>query len=126
MNADQFHMIAEKLFNELPAKFRRLMQNVVIVTEDFASAEVLASMQIESAYDLLGLYEGVPLTERQIAESGSVPDLIHLYREPILAMQAESGESISACIRNVMVHEIGHHFGFSDAQMHAIEQESKP
>ncbi|GAV20881.1 possibl zinc metallo-peptidase [Mariprofundus micogutta] len=119
-------MIAEKLFNELPAKFRRLMQNVVIVTEDFASAEVLASMQIESAYDLLGLYEGVPLTERQIAESGSVPDLIHLYREPILAMQAESGESISACIRNVMVHEIGHHFGFSDAQMHAIEQESKP
>ncbi len=122
MNSEQFRCAAEQLFNELPAEFRRLMENVVIITDDFATDEVLTSMQIESRYELLGLYEGLPITERQSVESGVLPDMIHLYRKPILAMQAESGECLSTCIRDVLVHEIGHHFGFSDAQMHAIER----
>jgi len=123
MDAEQFRLTAEQLFNELPEPFRRLMENVVIVSDDFATDEVLASMQIESRYDLLGLYEGLPITERQAVESGVLPDMIHLYRKPILAMHAGSGENLSTCIRDVLVHEIGHHFGFSDAQMEAIEAE---
>jgi len=79
-------------------------------------------MRIDSPYGLLGLYEGVPMTARQAVESGILPDMIHLYRKPIMRMQAESGVSLEACIRHVLVHEIGHHFGFSDADMHAIEQ----
>ncbi|PJA31375.1 MAG: hypothetical protein CO187_09735 [Zetaproteobacteria bacterium CG_4_9_14_3_um_filter_53_7] len=121
MNADGFRFIAEQVFNELPDEFRSCLENVVIITDDFADADTLAAMHIDAPFDLLGLYEGVPMPERQAVESGLLPDVIHLYRKPILAMQAECGESLPICIRHVLVHEIGHHFGFSDAQMHAFE-----
>lgn len=121
MDADSFRLAVEQVFNELPDRFLALMENVSIVTEDFASADTLVQMGADSPFELLGIYEGVPLGEQSSADSGRLPDMIRLYRQPILAMQAESGESISSCIRHVLVHEIGHHFGFSDAEMAAIE-----
>ncbi|ATX78922.1 putative Zn-dependent protease, minimal metalloprotease (MMP)-like domain [Mariprofundus aestuarium] len=123
MDAQLFQSTAERLLDELPLRFRKVLENVVIVIEDFASEEVLVSMRATSPYELLGLYEGWPITEREAVDSGNLPDMIHLYRKPILAMWQASGESIESCIQDVLIHEIGHHFGFSDAQMDAIEVE---
>jgi len=122
MDAEGFRYVAEQEFNQLPVEFRELMQNVIIIIDDFADDEVLAAMQIASSFELLGLYEGVPITQRDAVASGTLPDMIHLYRLPILAMQAEREADLSASIRNVLVHEIGHYFGFSDAEMDKIEQ----
>jgi len=121
MDAETFQSTARQLFDQLPVEFRELMENVIIVIDDFAEQEVLVSLQLESPYELLGLYEGVPITERAAVTSACLPDMIHLYRLPILAMQAESGEDVEVCIRNVLVHEIGHYFGFSDIQMRELE-----
>ncbi|ATX82626.1 putative Zn-dependent protease, minimal metalloprotease (MMP)-like domain [Mariprofundus ferrinatatus] len=123
MDAEQFQAAAEKLLNQLPARFRKAMENVVIVVDDFASSRVLKEMHADSPYDLLGLYEGHPITEREAVDSGMLPDMIHLYRLPILAMQRDSGLSVESCIYDVLIHEIGHYFGFSDAQMEVIEAE---
>jgi len=121
MDAETFRTTAEHALNELPVRFRNLMENVVIVIEDFASEQVLESMRISSPFSLLGLYEGCPITERNAVGSGSLPDMIYLYRLPILAMQQQSDQTVEACVRDVLIHEVGHHFGFSDAQMDAIE-----
>lgn len=120
MDAETFRQTAEQILNELPIRFRRLMENVVIVVEDVASEQVLASMGA-APDELLGLYEGCPITERDAVASGLLPDMIHLYRKPILAMRQQSGRSVEYCIRDVLIHEVGHHFGFSDAQMAVIE-----
>ena len=124
MDADTFQTVAERVLNELPAQFCTMMENVVIVIEDFASEQVLDALNASSPYSLLGLYEGIPITERDAVDSGLLPDLIHLYRIPILTLQQRSGEAIESCIRDVLIHEIGHYFGFSDAQMEAFEEES--
>ena len=123
MDEEAFRVMAEDIFNALPASFLKLMQNVVIVIEDFASEQLLISMDISSPYHLLGLYEGRPITEREAVDSGMLPDFIHLYRLPILAMQQRTGQTVEACIGDVLIHEIGHYFGFSDAQMELIEAE---
>ena len=86
---------------------------------------MLVSLQLESSYELLGLYEGVPITERAAVASDCLPNMIRLYRLPILAMRAESGDSVEICVRNVLVHEIGHYFGFSDIQMQEFEQKAE-
>jgi len=121
MDAEQFRLTAEDALNLLPEKFRLAMENVVIITDDFADNNRLRQMQIESPYDLLGLYEGRPLTERDSGDSGALPDIIHLYRQPILSMCNARGESPEQCISEVLMHEIGHYFGFSDADMERIE-----
>ncbi|NWF38188.1 metallopeptidase family protein [Mariprofundus sp. NF] len=123
MDEEAFRVMAEDIFNALPASFLKLMQNVVIVIEDFAPEHQLVAMDISSPYHLLGLYEGRPITEREAVDSGMLPDFIHLYRAPILAMQQRTGQSIEVCIGDVLIHEIGHYFGFSDAQMELIEAE---
>lgn len=123
MDAELFRITAENILDEMPVRFRREMENVVIVIEDFASGKILETMQISSPYSLLGLYEGIPITERDAVDSGLLPDLIHLYRLPILTKQQQSGQSIEACIRDVLIHEVGHYFGFSDAQMDAFESQ---
>ncbi len=121
MNAEKFRLVAEQALNDLPENFRMAMENVVIVTEDFPATETLQEMNAQSPFELLGLYEGKPVTEREAMSSGALPDMIHLYRQPILAMCAETGENINHCIRHVLVHEVGHYFGYSDLEMDAIE-----
>jgi predicted Zn-dependent protease with MMP-like domain len=121
MNAEEFRFVAEQVLNDLPENFRLAMENVVIVADDFPAAETLQEMNVHSPFELLGLYEGRPVTEREATSSGTLPDMIHLYRKPILAMCMETGENINHCIRHVLVHEIGHYFGYSDAEMDAVE-----
>jgi len=123
MNSEAFRLAAEEALEGLPEQFRRMLENVVIITEDFPSLEIRRDMQLESPYELLGLYDGEPVTERPAVASGNLPDMIYLYRRPILAACDDTGEEIGHCIRHVLIHEIGHHFGYSDEEMERIENE---
>jgi predicted Zn-dependent protease with MMP-like domain len=120
----EFEAIAAHAYRRLPARFRALTGDLLIRIEDFAADEVLDSMGIESAFDLLGLYHGVDLSHKSVLDSGAMPDMVFLYRRPILDYWAEHEETLGAVITHVLVHEIGHHFGLSDADMERIEQET--
>lgn len=120
-DADALFAMAEAALATMPAVFLPHIQGVVIAIEEFADDEVLRSLDIEHPYDLTGLYEGRPLTERSVSESGGMPDRVTLYRVPILVEWIETGERLDWLVRHVLIHEIGHHFGFSDDDMHALE-----
>jgi len=122
MYADEFQALAEAAFATMPANFVEAIDNVVVLTDDYPDIDVQRDMQLESPLDLLGLYQGWPLPERGSSYGGHPPDVIHLYREPILAYCREHNENVTHCIRHVLIHEIGHYFGFSDAEMDAIER----
>ena len=120
-DADALFAMAEAALETMPAVFAPHIEGVVISIEEFADDETLASLEIEHPYELTGLYEGRPLTERSIGESGGMPDRVTLYRIPILVEWIETGERLDTLVRHVLIHEIGHHFGFSDDDMHALE-----
>jgi predicted Zn-dependent protease with MMP-like domain len=124
MNISEFQFAAEQAMAALPSQFRDAMENVVICVEDEADGATLAEMQSESPSELLGLYRGWPLPERGVSYAGHLPDTIHLYRKPILQFCDETGEEPDHCIRHVLIHEIGHYFGYSDEEMEAIEKEA--
>ncbi len=113
--------MAADAYARLPQRFRALCEDLVIRVEDFPSDEVVESMQLASAFDLLGLFQGIGLPFRSEADPGQMPNMIWLYRRPILDYWAEHEETLGAIITHVLVHEIGHHFGLSDADMAAIE-----
>ena len=115
---------ARAAYNRIPAGFAEHMGDVVIQVQDFAEDELLAEMGIESPFELTGVYEGVPLTERSIEHSGTMPDRIRLFRLPILLEWCERGdETFEHLVAHVLVHEIDHHFGLSDDDMHALEDQ---
>jgi predicted Zn-dependent protease with MMP-like domain len=114
-------VLARDVFARLPAKFRALCDGLVIRVEDFASDEVLDDMDIESEFDLMGLFQGVGLPFRSESTPVQMPNMIWLYRRPILDYWAEHDETLGAIVAHVLVHEIGHHFGLSDEDMEAIE-----
>ena len=107
-------------YGRLPAHFRALCEDLVIRVADFPTPDVLDHMGLASRYDLLGLFHGIGLPFRQEV-TGQMPNMIWLYRKPILAYWSEHEESLAAIVTHVLVHEIGHHFGFSDEDMEAIE-----
>lgn len=113
--------LALAALERLPAEFRAHLGDVVIRVEDFADDATLDQMGIADPFELTGLYSGRPLGEKSSMESGALPDMIHLYRRPILDEWAETGVSLEALVTHVLVHEVGHHFGLSDADMHALE-----
>jgi predicted Zn-dependent protease with MMP-like domain len=115
--------LAEQAFRALPEALLRHARDVVIRVEDFPDAETMETMELDTPFDLLGLYRGVDLPRRSVLDSGRLPDIVHLYRRPILDEWCESGERLEDIVRNVLVHEIGHHFGFSDEEMEALEEE---
>ena len=115
--------LAERALDAVPTRLARHVQGVGIVVEDVADDETLAEMGIESAWDLTGLYRGIPLTQRSVSDIPRQPDMIFLYREPILLEWIETGEDLFKLVRNVLIHEIGHHFGFSDDEIEALERE---
>ena len=117
----QFEELAGAAWQRLPADFRRLCTDLVIRIEDFPTEEVLREMRLESPFDILGLYQGVSLDKRSVMDLPRTPDMVFLYRRPILDCWAEGEETLGHLVTHVLVHEIGHHFGFSDADMHAIE-----
>lgn len=119
-----FEELAALAWERLPERFRTACAGVVIRVEDFATDEVLASLGIESPFDLMGLYQGVSLDKQSILDSGSEPNMVFLYRRPILDYWAEGEDTVQGLVTHVLVHELGHHFGFSDADMDAIEAET--
>ena len=117
----ELEVLAGELFRRLPRKFRDLCADLVIQVDDFPSEEVLDTMQAESEFDLLGLFQGVGLPFRSGSDPVQMPNMIWLYRRPILDYWAEHDDTLGAIVQHVLVHEIGHHFGLSDADMEAIE-----
>ena len=114
--------LARQAFKGLPPTFLDLCGSVVIRVEDFPSDEVLDEMQAETPFDLLGLFQGIGLVhDGAVPETGRMPNMVFLYRRPMLDYWAEHEETIGAIVTHVLVHEIGHHFGLSDADMEAIE-----
>jgi predicted Zn-dependent protease with MMP-like domain len=120
----EFEVLAEAVFRSLPAKFRALCEGLVIHVDDFPTDEVLDDMKAESEFDLLGLFHGVGLPFRSDNAPGQMPNMVWLYRRPILDYWAEHEETLGAIVAHVLVHEIGHHFGLSDEDMEAIEREA--
>ena len=119
----EIEALAERALAGIPARLRQHIQNVGIAVEDMPDDETLDEMGIESAWDLTGLYRGTPLHRRSVLDIARGPDLIVLYRQPILLEWVEAEEDLYRLVRNVLLHEIGHHFGFSDADMERIERE---
>ncbi len=115
-------VLASEVFRHLPKKFRDLCTDVVIQVDDFPADDVLEEMQAESEFDLLGLFQGTGLPFRAESAAVQMPNMIWLYRRPILDYWAEHDETLGAIVKHVLVHEIGHHFGLSDGDMEAIEQ----
>ena len=123
-SAAEIELIAARAYRRIPDRLRRLVDAVVIRIEEFPDDEVIAEMELDTEYDLLGLYSGVSLGEKSYADAAQGVDMIFLYRRPMLDYWAESGDSLEAVVRHVLIHEIGHHFGLSDEEMERIENEA--
>ncbi|MGH6725320.1 MAG: metallopeptidase family protein [Pseudolabrys sp.] len=113
--------LAADAYARLPEDFRNLCENLVIQVTDFPTEEVMEQMDVETEFDLLGLFQGVGLPFQTVSVPQQFPNMIWLYRRPILDYWAEHEDSLSAIVTHVLVHEIGHHFGLSDADIEAIE-----
>jgi len=120
-SAEEIEEIARAVLNALPAPFAGSLGDVVLLVDDFADDATLDSFGIEDPFDLSGIYEGVPLTERSVEQSGTLPERIRLFRRPILDEWSGSDDTLEHLVAHVLVHEVGHHFGLSDDDMHALE-----
>ena len=120
---DDFVAMAETGFARIPARLRAMVEGVAIRVEEFPDSDTMREMALETPFDLLGLYVGTPFGEKSVTESAQHPDIIFLYRRPILDYWCETGEDLSHVVRHVLIHEIGHHFGFSDEDMEALERQ---
>ncbi len=120
-DAAEIERLADAALARLPEAFRAMMGNVVLRIEEEPDDEVLAALGLDNPLELTGLYSGRSLAEANGWASGELPPTIHLYRVPLLLEWVETGVSLEALVTHVIVHEVGHHFGLSDADMHAIE-----
>jgi predicted Zn-dependent protease with MMP-like domain len=118
----EFEVIATEAFRRLPPRFRAKCEGVVIHVEDYPTDEVLDSMGLQNELDLMGLFHGVGLPFQSDSAPSQMPNMVWLYRVPILLYWAEHDETLGHIITHVLVHEIGHHFGLSDEDMMAIEE----
>ncbi|WP_374146702.1 metallopeptidase family protein [Sphingomonas sp. 28-63-12] len=121
-SADEIERLARSVLARLPNPFAAHLADIVLIVEEFADEETLAELEIDDPFGLTGLYHGQPVGEKSSMQSGALPDRIHLYRRPILDEWCDTGVDLTALITHVVVHEVGHHFGLSDADMHALEQ----
>lgn len=121
----EIEQIAEAALARLPEDFRNLCKGVVIQVEEFPDEDVLDEMDCETEFDLLGLFRGNGLAQSgAVPQTGQLPNMVWLYRRPILDYWAENEETLGAIVTHVLVHEIGHHFGLSDEDMEAIEKQA--
>jgi predicted Zn-dependent protease with MMP-like domain len=120
-SADEIESIARATLNALPEPFADSLGDVVLLVEEFADDETLEAMEIDDPFELSGIYEGVPLTERSVEQSGTLPERIRLFRRPILDEWAGGEHTLEHLVAHVLVHEVGHHFGLSDDDIHALE-----
>lgn len=124
-DADTIEAIARETIARLPAQFAVHLDDIVFAVEDYADDETLADLGLEHPLDLSGLYHGRPLGEKSSMDSGTMPDRIVLYRRAILEEWIETGVRLDALVAHVTIHEIGHHFGLSDDDMHALEDSAE-
>jgi predicted Zn-dependent protease with MMP-like domain len=124
-SAADLERLGDAALKRLPEPFRHHLAGVVLRIEDFAEDAVLDELGIDDPFDLTGLYSGRPIGERSSMLSGELPAMIHLYRRPLLEEWIETGVGLEALVTHVIVHEVGHHFGFSDEDMHAIEDAAR-
>jgi predicted Zn-dependent protease with MMP-like domain len=120
-SADEIEAIARRTLKALPRPFSDSIGEIVLLVEDFADDRTLDSLGIDDPFGLSGVYEGVPLTERSVEQSGTLPERVRLFRRPILDEWADGDDTLEHLVAHVLIHEIGHHFGLSDADMHALE-----
>ena len=122
--AEEIEAIARDAMRRLPEPFASHLADVVLQVDEYADDALLGELDIEHPLDLTGVYEGIPIGQRSVDTSGTLPDRIRLFRQAILAEWAEEGEPFEHLVRHILIHEVGHHFGLSDADMHAIEEQS--
>jgi predicted Zn-dependent protease with MMP-like domain len=122
----EFEAMAAAAWERLAPEFREVCSDLVIRVEDFALDEVLDELGIESPFDLMGLYQGLSLDKKSVLDQPRDPDMVFLYRRAILDYWTDGEERLGEIITHVLVHEIGHHFGFSDRDMEDIESEATP
>lgn len=120
---DDILQMAEHALRAIPSSLRRKMDGVTFIVEQAPTEDLVEEMGLESPWDLTGLYRGTPLTRKSVLDAPGEPDTILLFREPILLEWIETGVDLSHLVRNVLIHEIGHHFGFSDADIERLERE---
>jgi predicted Zn-dependent protease with MMP-like domain len=121
---EDLETIGEAAYAGIPRELTKHVDNVVIRVVDFPDAETMDEMGCETPFDLLGLYRGVDLTRKSVGDVVTDMDMIFLYRRPLLDYWCETGEDLIHLVRHVLIHEIGHHFGFSDDDMERIEREA--
>lgn len=121
---DEMERLAHAAYRKLPREFRDLTGDVVVRVVEFADEETLKTMGIDSPFDLLGLYHGISLDKKSVLDVPQGPDMVFLYRRPILDYWVEGGETLGDIVTHILIHEIGHHFGLSDDDMARIEQEA--
>jgi predicted Zn-dependent protease with MMP-like domain len=117
----EMETIAIAALKALPARFREPCEDLIVKVEEFATREQLASVGLADPWDLSGLYEGRPLSERSIWDAGEMPAVVTLFRQPLLLEWRSTGVRLDDLVTHVLIHEIGHHFGFSDDTMHRLE-----
>ncbi len=122
-STDEIEAIARASLAGLPEPFATHLRDIVLQVDDVAEQELLAEMGIDHPLDLTGVYEGIPISERSVEHSGTMPDRIRLFRRAILDEWIEDGHDLEHLVRHVLIHEAGHHFGFSDEDMHALEEQ---
>lgn len=122
-SAEAFMHLAHQAVERLPDVFRKHLDGVIVRVEEFADADTLAEMAIDDRWELTGLYQGRPVGEQSIWSSGELPPVISLFRQPLLLEMRETGVTLEDLVTHVIVHEVGHHFGLSDDDMHAIEDD---
>ena len=120
---DDILELAEVALSAIPQELRNMVGGTVMAVEEAPDDEILAEMGMESPWELTGLYRGTPLTHKSVLDLPAEPDTIVLFREPILLEWIETGEDLFRLVRNVLIHEIGHHFGLSDADIARLEGE---
>ena len=120
-SADAIEAHARAVIARLPDAFRAHLGDVVLLVEEEPDAETLAAVGLEHPLELTGVYHGRPVGEKSAFDSGAMPDRIHLYRQAILAEWCETDVRLDDLVAHVTIHEIGHHFGLSDDDMHALE-----
>ena len=122
-SAEEIEAIARDAIERLPELFASHLSHVVLQIDEYADDDLLAEMGIDHPLDLTGVYEGIPIGQQSVETSGALPDRIRLFRQAILAEWAEEGEPFEHLVRHIVVHEVGHHFGLSDEDMHELEDQ---
>ncbi len=123
-SAAEIEAIARASLQRLPEPFASHLRHVVLQVEELADDETLRSMDIDDPFELSGLYHGLPIGQKSVEMSGTLPDRIFLYRRAILDEWAADGETLEHLVHHILVHEVGHHFGLSDEDMHALEDQA--